>query len=156
MTYSNLIMGLSSSHLYDSALKLFRSMLRDGICPNNTITTALLYRIGSSDDPEKDGSLFKELLEYGLKFIANVYMDLLYAYCKHGKFVMAVKVYNDMSHENSWFGARVSRWRYCCGVILLDNPEDDSKLKKEDILTIKSYIRTPLIHETCIQRPGQI
>jgi len=150
MTYSNLIMELSSSHLYDSALKLFRSMLRDGICPNNTTITALLYRIGSSDDPEKAGSLFKELLEYGLKFNANVYMALLYAYCKHGKSEMAVKVYNDMKTA----GLEPMSVDGDIAVVLssFDNPEDASKLKKEDILTIKSYIRTALIHETCIEQ----
>lgn len=151
--YSNLITGLSSGPLYGSALELFRSMLRDGICPDNTTITALLYRIGSSDDPEKAGSLFKELLEYGLKFNADVYMALLYAYCKHGKSEMAVKVYSDMKTA----GLEPVTVDGDIAVVLssFDNPEDASKLKKEDILTIKSYIRTALVHEPCIRTPGK-
>lgn len=151
MTYSNLIMGLANRHLYDSALKLFRIMLRDGICPDNTTITTLLYRIGSSDDPEKAGSLFKELLEYGLKFNANVYIALLYAYHKHGKSEMAVKVYNDMKTA----GLEPVSVDGDIAVVLssFDNPEDANKLKGEDILTIKSYIRSALSDETHKRTP---
>ena len=67
-----------------------------------SLTTQLspLYQIGTLDDPKKARSIFKELLEYGLKFNVNVYVALLYAYYKNGKYEMDVKVYNDMKATN--------------------------------------------------------